>query len=443
MVKSNSLSYTLTRRHLIRIASTFAVFPFFHRSIFGKEIPVLLLAARIWPSAEYTRITLESDQEISEIQFLFNDPYQFALDIGNLKLDTKILGALFKSRTYDPHIDKIRIFLKKEFNFVQMIFDLKKLVSPQIFSLKPAGNYHSRLIIDFYPMFSNQVSKHYPANQSSYVSCNSPKDIIAAIVNNPEIADLASIESTSLRKNKENPENSEELFKRKHNGLIIALDPGHGGEDPGAIGKTGLFEKDVVLKIAKHLKSLVDKQNMNAYLTRDEDYFLPLNARVHKARKMKADLLISIHANACIKPSVHGSSVFVLSQIGTSSSNYASWIADRENASDLVGGVNLTKKERNLLEVLIDLSTSAQIRDSLKIGTVFLHELSKINRLHKNSVEQANFTILKAPDIPSVLVETAFISNPKEEAMLKSELYQKKLASAIFAGINSYFLKNP
>jgi N-acetylmuramoyl-L-alanine amidase len=225
--------------------------------------------------------------------------------------------------------------------------------------------------------------------------------------------------------------------------LTIALDPGHGGEDPGAIGSSGLREKDVVLRIARRLKALIDSQpQMRAYLTRDEDYFVPLHVRVQKARRVRADLFISIHADAWIKPTANGSSVFALSQRGATSTQ-ARWMADKENAADLIGGVNLGSHDRQVAKVLLDLSTTAQINDSLKVGNAFLDEIKKINRLHKNSVEQAGFAVLKAPDIPSVLVETAFISNPQEEALLRSTSHQDKLAQAMMTGIQRYFTANP
>jgi N-acetylmuramoyl-L-alanine amidase len=225
--------------------------------------------------------------------------------------------------------------------------------------------------------------------------------------------------------------------------LTIALDPGHGGEDPGASGRTGLREKDVVLRIAHRLKTLIDTQpNMRAYLTRDGDYFVPLHVRVQKARRVRADLFVSIHADAWIKPSASGSSVFALSHRGASSSA-ARWMANKENAADLIGGVNLGSHDEQVAKVLLDLSTTAQIHDSLKLGNVFLEEIKKINRLHKDSVEQASFAVLKAPDIPSILVETAFISNPNEEALLKSNAHQDKLAMAMFTGIQRYLTTNP
>ncbi len=437
MVKNDSSCYTLTRRCLIKAASTFSMLQFFpSKSIFAKSIPTLLIAARIWPSKEYTRITLESDKKIEATQFIPSSSDQLVLNIKNLNIREP--KFLFKSkRTDDPYISKIHLVLKRQPDLVQIVFDLKKPVSSQIFSLQPTGNYQYRFIVDFYPRLIEKRPTDLEA-QKDHLG-----DFIQSILHDRNF----------LRKNWKTTESTYSEIKtidfesinkkeRKKDTISIVLDPGHGGEDPGAIGKTGLFEKDVVLQIGKYLNQLINKQkSMKAYLTRDEDYFVPLDMRVQKARKIKADLLISIHANACTKPSINGSSVFALSQSGASS-NHARWLADRENSSDLIGGANLNEKDRILLKVLMDLATSAQIRDSLKVGTAFLHELSKINKLHKNNVEQASFSILRAPDIPSILVETAFISNPKEEAMLKSENYQKKLATAMFSGIKSHFCTN-
>jgi len=225
--------------------------------------------------------------------------------------------------------------------------------------------------------------------------------------------------------------------------ITIALDPGQGGEDPGAIGRGGSREKDVVLAIAKRLKARLETQpNMRAMLTRDADYFVPLHVRVQKARKVQADLFVSIHADAWVEPTARGSSVFVLSEKGASSTA-ARWLANKENAADLIGRVNIQTHNRPLPHVLLDLSTTAQINDSLKVGSAVLRELGGINRLHKAAVEQAGFAVLKAPDIPSILIETAFISNPEEEAKLVDDAYQDRMADAVLKGIKKYFAKNP
>jgi N-acetylmuramoyl-L-alanine amidase len=223
----------------------------------------------------------------------------------------------------------------------------------------------------------------------------------------------------------------------------IGADAGHGGEDPGALGARGTHEKDVTLAIAKRLKAVVDEEpNMRGVLIRDGDYFIPLNGRVAKARKLSADLFVSIHADAFIRPDARGSSVFALSERGATSAA-ARWLAKKENDADLIGGVNLDVKDPYLARTLLDLSQTATINDSLKLGKAVLNELGGINSLHKSAVEQAGFAVLKSPDIPSILVETAFISNPEEESRLTDNAYQEKMAKAIFSGIKRYFAKNP
>jgi N-acetylmuramoyl-L-alanine amidase len=225
--------------------------------------------------------------------------------------------------------------------------------------------------------------------------------------------------------------------------VTIALDPGHGGEDPGATGTTGVHEKDIVLSVAKRLKAKLEElPNTRVMLTRDADFFVPLGQRVEKARKVQADLFVSIHADAFVEPTARGSSVFVLSEKGASSSA-ARWLAADQNKADLIGGVNLGTHDKQLASVLFDLSTTAQINDSMKLGKAVLTEIGGINRLHRGVVEQAGFAVLKAPDIPSILVETAFISNPDEEARLKDDAYQNQLADAITKGIKRYFAYNP
>jgi len=227
----------------------------------------------------------------------------------------------------------------------------------------------------------------------------------------------------------------------------VAIDPGHGGEDPGAIGPGGTREKDVVLRIAHLLRDRINASSVNgnamrAYLTRDADFFVPLHVRVQKARRVQADLFVSVHADAFFTPRPQGASVFALSQGGASSSA-ARWMADKENKADLIGGLNVASRDTEVQRAMLDMSTTAQINDSLKLGSAMLGEIGRVGKLHKPRVEQAGFAVLKAPDIPSVLVEAAFISNPEEEAKLNSEAYQQQLADALMRGIQRYFANNP
>jgi N-acetylmuramoyl-L-alanine amidase len=225
--------------------------------------------------------------------------------------------------------------------------------------------------------------------------------------------------------------------------LTVAIDPGHGGEDPGAIGGSGTYEKHVALDIAKKLRAKIDAQpNMRSMMTRDADFFVPLNVRVQKARRVGADLFVSIHADAFTTPDAKGSSVFALSEHGASSAA-ARWMANKENSSDQIGGINIKSADATVNRALFDMSTTAQIRDSMRYGNFVLKEIGGINKLHKGSVEQAGFAVLKAPDIPSILVETAFISNPDEERRLNDDAYRDKMADAIMTGIKHYFAANP
>jgi N-acetylmuramoyl-L-alanine amidase len=229
--------------------------------------------------------------------------------------------------------------------------------------------------------------------------------------------------------------------------IVIALDPGHGGEDPGAIGPGGTREKDVVLQLAHRLRERVNATQiggnpLRAFMTRDSDFFVPLGQRVEKARRVRADLFVSLHADAFFTPNPQGASVFTLSQ-GAASSAAARWMANKENQADQIGGLNVKAHDAQVKRALLDMSTTAQIKDSLQLGGAMLGEIGRVGKLHKGRVEQAGFAVLKAPDIPSVLVEAAFISNPDEEAKLKSDAFQEQLTEALMRGIKAYFARNP
>lgn len=406
---------------------------------------------RTWPADEYTRVTLELDSELKAEQFTLENPDRLVVDIEGLSMSASLNDLAAKIRKDDPYIRSLRIAQNRP-NVVRLVFDLKQAVAPQIFTLKPVADYQYRLVLDLYPKVAQDplmaiLKKPTPpdvddplARILEDISRNPPGPNTATIPPAPPLPNQPRSQPPAVALPR--PSDEPKLGSRKRM-LTIALDPGHGGEDPGASGRTGLREKDVVLRIAHRLKALIDAQpNMRAYLTRDDDYFVPLHVRVQKARRVRADLFVSIHADAWIKPTASGSSVFALSQRGASSAA-ARWMANKENAADLIGGVNLGSHDEQVAKVLLDLSTSAQIHDSLKLGSVLLEEIKKINRLHKDDVEQAGFAVLKAPDIPSILVETAFISNPNEEALLKSSAHQEKLAVAMFTGIQRYLTTNP
>lgn len=400
-----------------------------------------VVAVRVWPAPDYTRVTIELDASLKNEHFLLTDPHRLVMDIEGMVLNSTMKELVSKVRADDPFIETVRVGQNRP-NVARLVIDLKQTTKPQVFTLKPIGEYQHRLVIDLYPeverdplltLANNSQADDDPLARmlEELQRGEKPSQIEQA----PSIAE-ATPPQTPPPPSRPTPRPTKRM-------ITIALDPGHGGEDPGAIGKGGTREKDVVLRIAKQLKARIDREpNMRAMLTRDGDFFVPLHTRVAKARRVQADLFVSIHADAWIKPTARGSSVFVLSQGGATSTS-ARWLANKENAADLIGGVNLGSQDRQIARVLLDLSTTAQINDSMKLGRAVLNEISGINRLHKPQVEQAGFAVLKAPDIPSILIETAFISNPEEEKRLKDAAYQARMADAIMNGIKNYFAKNP
>ncbi|MCX7156125.1 MAG: N-acetylmuramoyl-L-alanine amidase [Rhodocyclales bacterium] len=382
-----------------------------------------ILAVRVWPARDYTRVTLEHDQAIKYSHLLVKDPDRLVLDLEGVEFNSVLQMLPSKILDSDPYIKLIRAGRNKP-GVVRLVIELKGEVKPQVFSLAPVGEYGHRLVLDLYPA--------------------EPIDPLMALLEKsgePPLKAESSLDSRTrpAEKPAEPPSDKPEIARL----VTIVLDPGHGGEDPGAIGRGGSHEKNVTLSVARRLKAKIDATpNMRSVLTRDGDYFIPLNQRVQKARRVQADLFVSVHADAFIKSTARGSSVFVLSENGASSSA-ARWLANKENSADLVGGVNLGAKDPYLARTLLDLSQTATINDSLKLGKHVLGELGRINTLHKGQVEQAGFAVLKAPDIPSILIETAFISNPEEEARLNDEAYQDRMAEAILKGIRGYFARNP
>jgi len=389
-----------------------------------------LLGVRVWPAADYTRVTLEHDAPLSFSQFIVRDPLRLVVDIEGIDLTPQLKELVGKIDASDPYISLVRVGQNRP-NVVRLVIELKAEVTPQVFELKPVGQYQYRLVLDLHP--------------------TDPPDPLMALLQGQEARDpntsrpvaepdLPAATTTPDRKIARTPARPDPDMNRY---LTVAIDAGHGGEDPGAVGRRGTQEKMVTLAIAHRLRQMLDGDpNVRVLLTRDGDYFVPLPTRVAKARRVQADLFVSIHADAWIKPDVRGSSVFALSERGATSTA-AAWLAKRENDADLIGGVNLGAHDAGVARVLLDLSTTAQISDSLRFGNTVLRELEQVNTLHKPRVEQAGFAVLKAPDIPSILVETAFISNPDEEKRLKDEAYQEKIAAAIASGIRSYFKKYP
>ncbi|MFN3593692.1 MAG: N-acetylmuramoyl-L-alanine amidase [Thiobacillaceae bacterium] len=372
---------------------------------------LVVKASRVWPSPEYSRITLELSDVLNFRYFQLKNPERFVLDLEGAEPEA-LADLAGKITAQDAFIDGVRVARNRP-GVTRIVIDLKTEVRPQVFTLRPMGDYAHRLVIDLYPTQTQSIERQVEA---AIARAEGPK---------PEGRKPAEARASMMRL------------------ITVAIDAGHGGEDPGAIGARGTREKDVTLAIARRLKAQIDRMdNMRAVLIRDGDYFIPLHERVNKARRLQADLFVSIHADAFLKPTARGSSVFALSEHGATSAA-ARWLAKRENEADLIGGINLNVQDAYLKQTLLDLAQTATIADSLKVGRAVLEELGGINTLHKPQVEQAGFAVLKAPDIPSILVETAFISNPEEEAKLKDEAYQDKMAAALANGIKRYFDRNP
>ncbi|MDQ2990251.1 MAG: N-acetylmuramoyl-L-alanine amidase [Pseudomonadota bacterium] len=409
-----------------------------------KAMAAQILAVRVWPAPDYTRVTLENDSALKATHFIVQNPERLVVDIEGLDLNPTLKSLVAKIQSNDPYIKQVRVGQNRP-SVVRLVFDLKEEIKPQVFTLAPVGEYKHRLIFDLYPV------KAVDPIAAMIEKGEWTRDPDAPI-GKPELplpADPMAKQETEMPamvvvKPEPKAAPKAEPGQPKVARLItIALDPGHGGEDPGALGASGSREKDIVLSIAKRLKfKLEELPNVRVMLTRDGDYFVPLGTRVDKARKVQADLFVSLHADAFVEPSARGSSVFVLSEKGASSSA-ARWLANKENLADTIGGVNRAGTDLQLASVLLDLSTTAQINDSMKLGKAVLGEIGGIAKLHRGAVEQAGFAVLKAPDIPSILIETAFISNPEEEAKLKDNGYQDQIADAITKGIRRYFAKNP
>ena len=441
-----------------------------------------ILTVRVWPAPDYSRVTIESDGLLKASSLFVPSPPRLAVDIEDIALNPALKELVGKVKADDPNIAGIRVGQFAP-GIVRLVIDLKHPIRPQVFSLEPIATYQHRLVFDLYPEaeidpLQDLVMQHLQEADTAAAkptAADTPAaDPLQALIDRqtkpptstPKLeaaADGSTAAATSATqmiasgatstlasgpndtKDRKNPESSQAANTDRL--IIIALDPGHGGEDPGAIGPGGTREKDVVLRLAHLLRDRINASSLNgnamrAYLTRDADFFVPLHVRVQKARRVQADLFISLHADAFFTPTPQGASVFALSH-GGATSGAARWMAAKENKADLVGGINLKSGDLTVQRALLDMSTTAQISDSLKLGSSLLGEIGRVGKLHKPRVEQASFAVLKAPDIPSVLVEAAFISNPKEEAKLRSDEYLTQLADALMRGIQSHFAKNP
>jgi N-acetylmuramoyl-L-alanine amidase len=431
-----------TRRAALRTLGTVALMFSAHHQAHGATI----VAVRLWPADEYTRVTIESDMPLSEKHFMITDPHRLVIDIDGLELGPVLRELVAKVQPDDPFIASVRVGQNKP-RLVRLAIDLKQQVAPQLFTLAPVEPYQHRLVFDLYPtqrrdpLLALIAEKELAEQQAAQAVRDALGEFIGKIerpLPRPPAASPGPMQTPAP------PAPPPHLPQSRIDRLVVvAIDPGHGGEDPGAVGPSGLKEKDVVLAIALQLRDRInDMHGMRAMLTRDADYFVPLHDRVRKARRVQADLFVSVHADAFMTPKARGASVFALSENGATSSA-ARWMASKENAADLVGGANLKAKDPTILRTLLDMSTTAQIKDSMKVGSEVLGRIGRVGHLHKREVEQAGFAVLKAPDIPSILVETAFISNPGEEAKLRDPKYQRELVGALATGISRYFAKNP
>lgn len=456
-----------------------------------------ILAVRVWPAADYTRVTIESDTRLSSQQLVVGSPPRLAVDIEGIDLNPELRELVGKIKPGDPYINGLRVGQNAP-KVVRIVFDLKQAVVPQVFSLAPVAAYKHRLVLDLYPeqaidpmealiaerlrdapragsssgsavagtapspapssapavdplgelMAQQSMRPGPPAPPPPVTSGPDRPPVLVVPAPPPPVVGTAPVRPVPPPPPPPAARGGTATASRTDRIIIVALDPGHGGEDPGATGPSGTREKDIVLQVAFRLRDRINAGSvsgnpMRAFLTRDADFFVPLGVRVQKARRVQADLFVSIHADAFTTPAARGASVFALSQSGASSSA-ARWMANKENDADKVGGVNVGGHEAQVQRALLDMSTTAQINDSLKLGGAMLGEIKGIGaRLHKGQVEQAGFAVLKAPDIPSVLVETAFISNPEEEANLRRADYQENLADALMRGIQRYFAQNP
>jgi N-acetylmuramoyl-L-alanine amidase len=486
---SASAPHNWRRRQVLRAGASTLVLALVPKLAHAASV----LGVRVWPARDYTRVTIESDQPLSNTNQTLQGPDRLVVDLNGIDLDQALRDLVSKIAPNDPQIQSVRIGQYQP-HVVRMVFDLKGSVKPQVFTLGPIGSYKYRLVFDLYPavapdplmeLLAQTERKQEALDRANPGAAGSPADAPPAAPTGPTTAlkpPSASPDSTDeffqkyaqndapsapatpampaakpavrppappVIAKKDDDDDDKYTFSAPKQGrgttrlLTVAIDPGHGGEDPGAIGGGGTYEKHIALDIAKKLRAKIDAQpNMRAMMTRDADFFVPLNVRVQKAQRVGADLFVSIHADAFTDPSARGSSVFALSEHGASSAA-ARWMAAKENSSDQVGGINVKSQDASVNRALFDMSTTAQIRDSMRYGSFVLNEIGGINKLHKGAVEQAGFAVLKAPDIPSILVETAFISNPDEETRLNDDAYRDKMANAILKGIRRYFAANP
>jgi N-acetylmuramoyl-L-alanine amidase len=456
-----------SRRHCLRTLATSPLLltgPLAHGAT--------LIAMRVWPAADYTRLTLESDAALNARLVDGDTPRRLLIDIDDLTMDAVLRDGAARVVATDPFIERIAV-APRDGGGVRLSIVLKQAVVPHQFQLTPVAAYRHRLVFDLRPLqeadpllalirdrdrAEREVAERdelgrFIAQLGQPAGAGARPGASSAQTGHPAgSAPVASVRPGASGSNQAAsaaggpvPRPTPSAPRRGQDRLIVvAIDPGHGGEDPGAVGPTGLKEKDVVLALGEQLRQRVNAiTGIRAMLTRDADFFVPLHERVRKARRVQADLFVSVHADAFITPQARGASVFALSEHGASSTA-ASWMAQRENAADAVGGLDrIAARDQQVLRTMLDMSTAAQIKDSLRVGHAVLQRIGRIGALHQGVVEQAGFAVLKAPDIPSILVETAFISNPTEEDKLRDPGYRAQLVDAIGTAIDDYFAGNP
>lgn len=407
-----------------------------------------MVDVRMWPAEEYTRVTLEYDTPLNFKYFFVRSstPLRLVVDIKGLELTAQLQKQIAAVKPDDPYIAAMRIGQYQP-DTVRLVMDLKTDVKPEVFQLQPFANYKYRLVFDIYPVNpTDEISKLLAGREEGSESDDDQDDplgsLLAGLGKEPNIPDDPETPTIAQTKPSTKSKVAPKKPKKSKHRLIVVVDPGHGGEDPGAIGRGRNREKTVVLQIGRRLAALINADpNMKAIMTRNSDHFVSLGGRVAIARRAKAHLLVSIHADAWIKPSARGSSVFCLSERGATSAA-ARWLAKNQNESDLIGGVNIASVDRQVASVLVDMTASWTINYSLGLGASVLNEMKSVNRLHKRHVEQAGFAVLKGQGIPSILVETAFISNPTEERLLINGRHQQKIAQAIYNGIKKQVASN-
>jgi N-acetylmuramoyl-L-alanine amidase len=399
-----------------------------------------IISVRIWPSDVYTRLTIEAEHKIRAKYFNLTDPKRFVIDLLDANLNAVLKNLTNNQFENDPIISSIKV---GQFNptTVRIVIYARETVVAQTQNIEPVNlggvNYNYRYIFDMYPSSLASRAESDSLNDQVLALLQIKSDqsnISESIVPNKRIMSNPVIQEPSSAPTKN--------MTPRSGKILIMLDPGHGGEDPGAISAHGLKEKTIVLDIAKKLRDLINSSSsMQAQLTRSQDIFIPLATRVAIARKAKADLFVSIHADAFSSPSARGSSVFILSESGASSA-FAKYMATSQNNADLIGGLSFKTKDANINKILLDMTQTYTLRKSSRLGQLILNEMKQINRLHSNSVERAGFAVLKAPDIPSILVESAFVSNPEEAELLRTEEFRQKVAQQIFIGLTQYVKQN-